>query len=183
MEIDSKRRMFQLLDSDLLGNHTRIWWTPEELIASNFLGPVAIRSTQEFTKFKPGMSTEACLAYYRELTENCPTTNLVDKSSLIFHEWPPEETRIAICHFGYKAWDQIPELVWSRERNINDNQHVVGGRIQPIVACQEIIGYYNWEKVQRLLDLFPLHMIEFTVHSQRVGILDEDIVFWEVRKR
>ena len=179
MKVATKREMFAILEDDQLMNHTRIWHNPETLIESEYEGPVAIRSLTAWTKFKPGMPSKDCIDYYYSIIRHCPTTNLVSPSSLIFHEWTPPDSFIAICHLGY-CWDDGLELLWSKQTNIaHDQQFATGANAK--LKCQDIVGVSNWLKLQDTFDRFPTSVLEFTIHNRGVAEFSEDLTFWEMR--
>ena len=173
MRIKNKREMVELLESGALGNATRIWHDPKELLASGFKGPISVRSSVSWGKFKPEMSTIDCIAYYRELIRLGARS-----SSLFFHEWAPPESMVVICHLGRTEYGY--ELLWSRNKNIAIDTQIVHGLVAKI-TLEELAGEHNREKLQEIFDIYPESAIEFTIHNQRVGRSHEDMVIWEVR--
>jgi hypothetical protein len=173
VKINNKRKMVELLESGALGNATRIWRTPEDLLLSTFQGPVAIRSLNSWKKYKPGMSTSDCIAYYYELIKSGDRA-----SSLFFHEWTPEDSLECICHLA--RTEDGYELIWSYTSNIAIDSYCLQG-VKAVEKTKDLVGGHNWDKLQQIFDNYPESVIEFSIHNSGQGICNEDMVVWEVR--
>ncbi|MEI6040453.1 MAG: hypothetical protein WCP93_03850 [Candidatus Berkelbacteria bacterium] len=173
MIVRSKMQSIELLEKGTWINATKIWHESKALLESGFNGIVAVRSFIPWGKFKPGMTVEKCVEYYSDLIRAGAR-----QSSLFFHEWEPPESLICICHLGRTEYGY--ELLWSRNSNINIDTHYVHNAAA-VLATKYLAGEHNWDRLQEIFNEYPESVIEFTIHNRRLGVLNWDMLVWEIR--
>jgi hypothetical protein len=173
--ITNKRQMQQLLASGRLGNAMRMWPNLEALQASGYDGLVYVRSMQISNSDKlfevPAAEVAERLNQRRIALASCR-----------FYEAPLNELRVIqgeFCHLPpyYLNYTMAHEpLRTALER---DSRHAYGSEALGILRHYCDPADYDW--LHELLDVYPGHVIEFSVLRQRVGTLRRRMVIWEVR--
>ena len=58
--------------------------------------------------------------------------------------------------------------------------HEVGHRAK--LLCRSYMDHDSYDNLLTLLDTYPMHVVEFSCFSVRLGSLRRNTIFWEVRK-
>jgi hypothetical protein len=174
MTIPNKDIMLELLLAGKLGNHTPVWWKLEDLKASGFPGPVAIRYKMPGNVWERGRPTAEIPQRVLEL-KRCGLSEWL----MFFHAWPPDGT--LALNFEVVRSENYIELYWSRNANLNagETQHYTGA--QAMCFLRWYIGDESLDALKNIWDDFPTCVIHCTYHTAPTGLNGDRLVVWEAR--
>lgn len=185
MEILTKRQSTDGYKNGRFGNHLRQWDTLREVGRSG-VNDIMIRY-RGLGSFGPAHCTNQekliadyiFVACFYNLTTTC-------ERDLYFSERAPDDRLTfqgEICelpsvggyalHYSTRKQPQREAL-----RNFGSHKHGPGA----LLLCKQFMDGDSYEDLRTLLDLYPLHVVEFSCFNVRLGNLRRNTIFWEVRK-
>lgn len=183
MEITNKRQSTDGYKNGRFGNHLRQWDTPDLAVAE--LGESGLFMIRYRGRGSNGPAV-TCLGFqlhsrwdllckqgfaFEDLyaSERAPDHKLTFQGEIVEH---PLSGGYA-GHFSTSKRPQREAL-----RDYSGHWHGPGAKL----LCKQYMDHDSYEDLLTLLDLYPLHTIEFSCFSARLGNLRRNTIFWEVRK-
>jgi len=168
--------MYEMLRRGLFGNTLRTWDTEEEYLSSGFTGRTSLRCRKPGVTFRHGMTHEEALRVGRECFEGC------EPSDFIYCESAPEWEVLfqgEVCRT-----ERGLELSYSQER-VNLREAMKAPKVAQGLVALLIVQHYldgnDYVCLMDLLDLYPDHVVEFSLFNHSLGHLRRRLVAWEVR--
>ncbi len=172
--VDTKRKMYDLVERGRFGNYPRWWRSIEDVDASGYRGHVSLRSLQVMN---PVRLYHVPVCELRDRVRKLPASQ--QQAGIVFSESPPDDKRGIQgewdgfnLHYTYNR--QPMRLALEAEPN-----HISGPRARLLLRSQMHLGDYEW--LDDLLTDFPEHIIEFSTFTIPVGQLLTNMFVWEVR--
>jgi hypothetical protein len=185
VQILTKRESTDGYKNGRFGNHLRQWDTPAQALAEcgeycelpTFMIRYRGKGSQGPAVSAPSVTLQQEWDYLiargyaaKDLYtgERCPDHKLTFQGEIC--EYP---------HVGGYA------LHWSKWQDIQrrvlafDGQHKFGPGAK--LLCKTFMDADSYDDLNTLLDLYPLHTIEFSCFAVRLGNLRRNTIFWEVR--
>jgi hypothetical protein len=168
--IRNKTTMFRLLRAGAFGNTMRTWDDPESFRASGYTGSTSLRGLRPGLPFLHAMSPEEALARWT--------------ADYLFAEAAPDER--VVMHGEIMHGCNGIVLSYSRVR-ANQREAFRQERIE---RCGSVALHLlrlwadpsSAEDILALLDLYPDHVVEFTVYDRCLGTVPgRNTITWEVR--
>ena len=162
-------------------NHLRIWPTVDQLIRSGYDGWLTIRSTvRDSPFFMPEVAPGMVYQVVAELKNRGAL-----QETMYFQEIPNPKTSRRHINFEVMRNEQFYWVTYgTAQMNLRhdleqNGLHVTGARAAMVL--RHFLGPDSYDDLMDVLNLFPSEVIEATRFNQPVGILDRELVIWEVR--
>jgi hypothetical protein len=182
MQILTKRESTDGYKNGRFGNHLRQWDTPDEALNHNWdevgiryrgkgsNGPV-VPCTPKYLRDE--WTRLVVLEGYRPsdlyLSERCPDDKLTFQGEIC------EAPHVG----GYALHYSLEKTIQRMALRMPTSVHERGPRVK--LLCKQFMDADSYDDLLTLLDLYPLHTIEFSCFSVRLGNLRRNTIFWEVR--
>jgi len=163
------------------GNQFRIWPTYGKFITSGYRGWVTIRSwVRDSPFFVPEVRRTAIgPTVSRLLKQGARLENLY------FQEIPSPGENLRVMNFEIgRGWDHIWLRFGFGQKNLRHDLDESGWHAKGMEAYDFLNQYVSPESretIQAIFDNHPDCMIEATEWSQPLGMLDQNLIVWEVR--
>lgn len=184
MEILNKRQSTDGYKNGRFGNHLRQWDEPFQALSDGAHrwsiryrgpganGPCIYHLTAEELLRKWAMLTAFGNfdAKHLYVSESAPDDKLTFQGEIVEHA-PSGGYALHWCPL------QAPQRVALASKYARHKQGP-GAKL----LCKQFMDHDSYEDLLTLLDLYPLHVIEFSCFAVRLGNLRRNTIFWEVRK-
>lgn len=195
MEIRTKRESTDGYKNGRFGNHLRQWdWPDEATCALGNDGSFMIRYRGRGSQ-GPAVACEGNYELYTNwyrlkdegfarkdlyISERCPDHKLTFQGEICeaphvggysLH-WSTEKT------FARLALSRTPGGYGANCQTFDTGHHQGPGAL---LYCKQFMDVDSYADLRTLLDLYPLHTVEFSCFAVRLGNLRRNTIFWEVR--
>lgn len=171
MIINTKTKMYRYLQAGKFGNTMQIFDSLEKAPNINNLG-VRFMKIGSINRCIPNISKRDLLRLKLDLSEAkifvCPENvggNVLNAELMRSHEG---------LNLRYKVGNMI------MRQAMNAPDRAIGLRAKMILQCY--LDATSYDTLMDLLDLYPDHVIEFSVFDKAMGIFERRTIIWEVRK-
>ncbi len=182
MEVNSKIRNFELLQSGVFGNKLRTWGSKEEILESGYEGTVTMRYR--------GNGGGSEYAYEVELDKidsvgKIWTKKGLDVSRISFNESAPDHDLViqGEVQRSFRGLDLFysTKQMKMRDAMIRKDAKNVSGLIAKKIL-EKTMTPSSYADLEALLDMFEDHVVEFSTYAYCLGdIPGRNTVIWEVR--
>lgn len=179
--VNSKVEFYALYETGFFGNKAITWKNLSEVIESGWKGKICIRGRKgvprSFVKYN--VAVEEAKKIIEEFKSNG-----IKQSDLTFNQLMPDDKLIlqGEVTIGFNGIDlhyttiKKPMNIALKEESIN----ISGLRAR--ILLENTMCSESFESIIELLYMFPGNVIEFSVYSIGVGIIDNrNTIIWEVR--
>lgn len=182
MEILNKKQSTDGYKNGRFGNHLRQWDDPSEAVRQG-----GLRTKYALRYRGPGAGGPCVFGLHFDRLVLAWQLHLLShpRHHLYVSEMAPDhlltfQGEIAeLPHVGGYALHYSTRKVPQREA-LKDGQHHLGPGA--LLLCKQFMDHDSYDDLRTLLDLYPLHTVEFSCFSPRLGNLKRNTIFWEVRK-
>lgn len=183
MQILTKRESTDCYKEGIFGNHLRQWDTPEQALADcsselmiryrgkGSSGPAVACATAKSVKNWWHLLTRVQGFAAKDLyvSERCPDHKLTFQGEIC--EAP---------HVGGYSLHWSQEKTFARQALQQMGGHHRQGPGAKLM-CKQFMDRDSYDELLNLFDAYPLHTVEFSCFSLRLGNLRRNTIFWEVR--
>ena len=180
MIIANKRQSTDGYKNGLFGNHLRQWEEPFQALSDGaHRWSIRYRGPGANGPCLYHLTADELLREWVGLTKTYP-----EKYLYVSESAPDDHIKIQgeICELpdvGYALnWSMLQ--VPMRRALSSGSFHYLGPGAKLLV--KQHMDHDSYDDLLTLFDLYPLHVVEFTVFDIRLGSLRRNTIFWEVRK-
>ena len=189
-QINTKTEFLRLSATGVLGNSLRTWNDYPKFISEKFDGRITIRNRNRQSKFMvPTLySRDIDTVLLKMIKQGA------DINTMYIQEVPHldgcRDVKCQGCGRLMNAeimrTERYISMIYGTHPNLSLRQDVLrnGKKLDGILAVdmiKRVGGIECYDCLQSIWDRFPDAIIEFTVFSSRVGVLNQHHVIWEVR--
>lgn len=162
------------------GNHSPSWDTVEELVASNYFGPVHFRNRIAGGPTWYNVPSFCAKNWMENLVENGSLDPaLIYLSAMAPHRFNVIQGEVRQdtehLHVWYSTAPNLPM------RDALEKEHLAAEGLRASLLLQEAMDPVSWDWLNYLLEAYPDHVVEFSTFSVGWGTLGWNTVFWECR--
>ena len=185
----NKKENYKLYHLGVYGNHLLFWesldsfYKDVELKKYDITKPIALRTKTTPGIILPNYCTQTKVEDIESIVTDWTKNYNIEYKDIVLNEIGPDDYILiqgevcrSINHYDLQ-YTRAKKIM--REALAVENIHAKG--LKALCMLKTHMDAASYDNLQRLLDLFPEGIIEFSTYSKCVGHLNLNTVFWEVR--